>query len=611
LDKRRQLRGRTPNEFAPAYDTTHWLIGSLHGVQFLLGTKKGVWKIKLHAIAPLAETQNGLEPPHGREPISSGSALLTAFITFLSILFVYLLLRPPLYNFDGYSVRMQALQPFDSGYINPHHLFWYFFQRVVAAVASAIGSPSPEAFQFSGILITSVSIALLCLLMVRQTQRILLPFAISVFIAFSPSIWALGLQDQPYTLLALCIVLALWTFAGWGTPSPTRLIASGLVLGLAILLQQAVAITIPAIGLGWLIAGEGNWRERLKRVATCVASIAIVVGGVYLFVAHSAGVEPGGFLKWTTEYLQDQHGIQLHWPETAIKSVMGITGSLVESSWVSYQLNPWAHRAAIGDLYGAILALGVAAAALLLLRRTVRERLARLFHSDAAFAMALLQVLAWGAFGVLWEPSGHFWSVNLFPLAFLATWWFRCIGKRTAAVVAGLLLIVSAWNVYANHRQDQAFSISYPPPLLEQLRAELGPNDVFIVAGRDWYANRDYSLLLECLDEWPRNPAMALLDDYVMKGPQQEWEGRLQQDIAKAFAAGGRVYVAEHVFWPDSYRDLEQTGDPFSAYAHMEYAGLGTESLAGQIASFFNRYQLRPSNFRVGTDTFLQITPKP
>ncbi len=562
------------------------------------------------AVAPFAGTQNELEPPHGGESISYGRAFLTASITFLWILSVYLLLRPPLYNFDGYSVRLEALQPFDPEYINPHHLLWYVFQRVVATLTSAIGSPTPEAFQLSGLLIIAISIGLLCLLMVRLTQRIVLPVAISVFIAFSPSIWTLGLQDQPYALLALCLVLSLWTFAGWRAPSRARLIACGLVLGLAILLQQAVAITIPGIGLGWLAAGEGTWRDRFKRVVTWVASITIGVGAVYLLIAHRAGVEPTGFLKWTTEYLQDQHSIQLHWPDTALKSVMGIAGTLVESSWVGYRLNPWRHSAEIWHLYGGILAVGVVAVGLLFFRRTTRARLTRVLRSDASFTMALLQVLAWSVFCVLWEPSGHFWSVNLFPLAFLATWWIRGTGKRTAAVVAGFLLTISVWNVYANHRQDQAFSVNYPPPLLEQLRAELGPNDVFIVAGRDWYANRDYSLLLECLDEWPRNPAMALLDDYVMKNPQAVWEEKLQQDISTTLADGGRVYVAEHVFWPDSYRDLEQTADPFSTYAHKEYAGLAKESLAGQITSFFNQYQVKPSNFRVGTDPFLQITPK-
>ena len=561
------------------------------------------------ANSPLLQLEEPLKAPLAAMPRSWRTALAAASIAFAAILSVYLSLRPPLYNFDGYSVQLEALEPFDPGYLNPHHLIWYPLQRVLAAVASAIGAPSPGAFQFTGMLVISISLALLCLLLVRQTQRVLLPCAITIFIAFSPSIWALGLQNQPYTLLALCLVLALWTWADWTAPTRLRLIACGMALGVAILLQQAMAITVPAIALGWVLAGEGNFKDRLRRASIWVGAITVSVAAVYAFVAHRAGIAPSGFVKWTLEYLQDQHSIQLYWPQTAIKCVMGMAGTLVESSWISYQLNPWEHSAAIWRLYGGILFASFVAAAALLLRRTVRARLARLFRSDASFAMASLQVLAWTAFVVLWEPTGHFWSVNLFPLAFLSMGWIRVSGNRTAAIVAGLLLTISAWNVYANHRQDQAYSVSYPPPLLEQIRAELGPNDVFIVAGRDWYANRDYSLLLECLDEWPRNPAVPLLDDYIMKNPRGEWQPKLDQELTATFAAGGRVYVAEHVLWDDSYRDLEQTGDPFSTYAHMEYAGLGGTNLSDEIKSFFGRYAMKPSRFQVGNDPFFEIMP--
>jgi hypothetical protein len=247
--------------------------------------------------------------------------------------------------------------------------------------------------------------------------------------------------------------------------------------------------------------------------------------------------------------------------------------------------------------------------AALLFRRRVREGLTRSLRSDPSFTSVLMLALAWSAFIFLWEPTGHFWSVNLFPLAFLASWWVRGTGKRTALCVAGVLLVVSGWNLYADHRQDQAFSVNFPPPLLEQIRAELGPQDVFIVAGRDWYADIDYGLLLACLDDWPRDPALAFLDEYVMPGSQKAWQQKLDLDIRKVFAAGGRVYVADHVFWRDSYQDLEQTADPFSEYAHMEYAGLSGERLTGEIKSFFRRYKLGASSFKIGADQFLEVKP--
>jgi hypothetical protein len=127
------------------------------------------------------------------------------------------------------------------------------------------------------------------------------------------------------------------------------------------------------------------------------------------------------------------------------------------------------------------------------------------------------------------------------------------------------------------------------------------------VAGRDWYANIDYDLLLACLDDWPNDPAIALLDEYVMTSSGEPWQQRLDREIQAAFAAGGRVFVADHIFWPQSYRDLEQTADPFSEYARAEFAGVNGEKLRGEVKSFFGRYKLCPSRFKIGADRFWEL----
>jgi hypothetical protein len=145
--------------------------------------------------------------------------------------------------------------------------------------------------------------------------------------------------------------------------------------------------------------------------------------------------------------------------------------------------------------------------------------------------------------------------------------------------------------------------------MLEQIRAQLGPNDVFIVAGRDWYANIDYDLLLACLDDWPNDPALDLFDDYAMKHSPQPWQQNLEHDLQAVFAAGGRVYVADHIFWPESYRDLEQSADPFSEYAREEFAGVNGGQLKREIKEFFSRYKLCESGFRIGADRYWELKP--
>ena len=556
---------------------------------------------------PSLATQNALNSPADAESSRWGVALATASVALVTILSVYLLMRPPLHNYDGYIYRLEALQPAEGGDINPHHLLWYPLQKGIAVMTAVFGSPSTEAFQLVGILINALTLALFCLLLVRLTKRMALPFAMTIFIAFSPRIWYLGFQNQPYPSFNLCIVAFLWAVAKSGAPSRLRLIASGLTLAAAILLQQAMVLAIPAVAVAFSVAGEGSFKQRVKLAAGWAGGTMLGVAAAYGLMSRVAGVKPAGFFNWTLMYLQEQHGIQLHWPQSAIKSVIGVVGTVVESSWISDRLNPQDNYDVIWRVYGGLLVACSVVAVVLAARRRVREPLIRLMRSTRSFASVLMLVLAWSGFVFLWEPTGYYWSVNLFPLAFLASWWVRGSGKRTALLLAGVLMLISGCNVYANHREDRAYSVNFPPPLLEQIRAQLGPNDAFIVAGRDWYANRDYSLLLECLDSWPRNPALALLDDYVMKDSHEQWQPKLEHDIQAVFAAHGRVYVADHVFWPDSYRDLEQSRDPFSTYTHMEYAGLGGETLTDKVKSFFLRYKLCPSTFKIGTDPFGEV----
>jgi hypothetical protein len=358
------------------------------------------------------------------------------------------------------------------------------------------------------------------------------------------------------------------------------------------------------VAAGFILAGAGPFKDRLKLAAIWAGGTTLVVAAVYALMARVAGVEPAGFLHWTLGYLHDEHGIQLHWLRSPVKSAIGVAGTVLETGWVQGMFNQQQNGEAVWLLYGGLLVAGCAVAAVLASRRSVRERVKCLWHSNTPVVML---ALAWSAFVFLWEPAGKYWSVELFPLALLASLWLRESRKRTALLVAGVLVAVSGWNLYANHRQDVAYSVNYPPPLLEQIRGQLGPEDVFIVAGRDWYADIDYDLLLNCLDDWPRNPAMALLDECVKPGLREPWQQTLDVDIREALAAGGRVFVAGHVFWSDSYRDIDRSADPFSEYARPEFAGVDGERLRSEIKNFFDHYKLTESGFKIATNEFWEL----
>jgi hypothetical protein len=227
---------------------------------------------------------------------------------------------------------------------------------------------------------------------------------------------------------------------------------------------------------------------------------------------------------------------------------------------------------------------------------SVRRRLLELSRNNRLFSTALAMTLAWSVFALLWEPAGYYWSVILVPGAVLALLWVReyhpAIRRPFARwMTAGILLVASGWNLYADRIQDKAFSVSYPPPFLEQIQRKLGPHDIFIVAGREWYNNLDYDLLLECLNHWPRNPARALIDDYVVPDGRGQWEEKLAPQVQAVLQSGGRVFVAEHIFWKTSYDDLEQSADAFSEYTREEYSGVNTINLADEVGNFFREIQ--------------------
>lgn len=553
---------------------------------------------------PESGTPGGLA---GAAPAERWSARLAALAAGIGIALISFTLRPPLHNYDGYLYRLQALAPFAGDAINPHHLLWYPVQKAIAMATGALGSPSPEAFQAVGILVNALGLAWFCLLLAQRTGKLVLPFALTLYIALSPRIWHLSLQNQPYPLLDLWVVAFLWGLSEGGSLPAWRLTVCGAALGMAVLLQQGMALAVPAVALGMSFVGSGPWRGRLKTALGWAAATTAGITVVYLGLAALAGVRPSGFIGWTTMYLQEQHGIQLQWPQTAIKSAFGMVSAVVDLSWINDRFNTPPTRRLITGAYGTLLAVGCGVLAMILIKRRHRLRLLHHMRTSAGFACTLALLLAWTVFVILWEPAGYYWCVGLIPVAFLATGQMSRLGQRAGLALAGVLLLVSGWNLKGDYRAELALSVNYPPPMLDQIRAGLGPDDVFIIAGRDWYGNIDYDLLLGCLDDWPRDPAIALLDEYVMEREMQPWQQSLDRDIGSVIMRGGHVYLAKHVLQKETYDDLAEIQDPFSQYYRQEFLGVNEQSLQQQIQQFFAHYELRPSRFRIGGNEFWEL----
>ncbi len=118
----------------------------------------------------------------------------------------------------------------------------------------------------------------------------------------------------------------------------------------------------------------------------------------------------------------------------------------------------------------------------------------------------------------------------------------------------------------------------------------------------------DYDLLLTCLDRYPRNPGRAILHDWVMpQGESGNWREKMRSEIESALDSEGMVFVAEHVFWTDSYADLQQAQDPFAEFIHEEYRHINGPALYREVEQVFDEYELEESSFKLGPENFLEL----
>jgi hypothetical protein len=211
---------------------------------------------------------------------------------------------------------------------------------------------------------------------------------------------------------------------------------------------------------------------------------------------------------------------------------------------------------------------------------------------------------AWAAFVFAWEPTGYYWSLNLFPLLICICLLFPAKKSR---ILPAVFLLLSGWNVYSNHSRDKFDSVNFPEPLLVSIQSQMREGDIFIVLGRDWFGEIDYDLLFTCLDRLPQNPGRAILDWVLGERAGSDWRDKLRAEIESALDEGGRVFIAEHVFWPSSFEDLPEAKDPFSEFVHEEYRGLDAVQLQRQLEEFFESYEVSESSFKIGTDVFQEL----
>jgi hypothetical protein len=527
---------------------------------------------------------------------------------------LYLAVRPPLFDIDGYVYRLVMLGPDRLEYMDHAHLLWEPLQILMLAIARPLGNSTIFPFQIFGVLVNCVTLFLFWILLRKVSASSFLASTAVITVAFSPRFWYLGFQNEPYPLLFLFVVLYLmsWHTADGNPPSGLRLIAAGFCLAGAIFFHQAAVVLVPAGCLALLIFGDETPRSRIVRAILWGAGVAVVVVPVYLYVWSISGSD-SAWLPWTLGEYEEQHFLELSPWATFIKSTMGASGAILQSDSIQSFLGQDLSAKQIFALYGSLgIATCAGLAALVWLTRSNRL-IVQLTKTNALFMVSLLSIFFWSAVVSASEPvTSNYWVLDFFPALVCLGFIFRACAWRGLIAFAAIALVLSPVNGYLNHAEFYEQSRNPPERLIASVNQHLGKGDIFIVlASKDWYGSTDYESLFRILKQDADARGQAILNDYVLRADKSSsWSDQLGDKVRSTIDSGGKVYVGASVLDPDSYSDLAGAKDPFSPNLNLEYVGINGPALLQQVKQVFAPYNLKDSDFKIGDDEYFVLQRK-
>ena len=529
---------------------------------------------------------------------------------------IYLAVRPPLFDNDGYRDHIYGLQPDGFYAFNPHHLLWIPGQALIAKIAAGLGDPTTVPFQLVGILASTVTLFLFYLLLRRACDNPVFASSAIIFIAFSPEFWHLGLQNRVYAFvfLALVIYLMLWQTPDGTPPTGSRLIAAGLLIVLLALLQQAMVLLVGAGAIVLVVLSKDAWRAGIFRALAWSAGIGLAVFLAYIGAWSVARIDQP-FFHWTLKFAYVLHSPSLYdlgLPMCLIKAVMGLSGVLLQSVMIKDYLASNYSSRAIYALYASIGILALVGISWWAWRDQVGQIGSRLVRINALFAVSILSMLLWIGFVVIWQPAEpHFWCAALFPALLCFGMVQRERGWPGVWILATVFVLLSGWNLYFDLQHDQSERHNFPEPLLATIQQHVGPRGIFVILDVGVAVDVDYDLLSECLHYSPHDSGIAI-GDYLADGDQDghSWQQRLHDKIETVLDSGGPVFVAEHVLEPGSYSDLSGRDNPFAIAIYKGAPTIPGPALYTQVQQLLADYVLSPSDFAIGDDHYLILTRK-
>jgi hypothetical protein len=357
------------------------------------------------------------------------------------------------------------------------------------------------------------------------------------------------------------------------------------------------------VASGVCVLRLAGWRRTLE----WVAATAIPTAMLYLGFAALRGVRsPSGFWRWSTGYLHSQHALQVRFPDSLVKSVMGIVSAFVnQDPFKDAVVEAWS-PAAILWFYGAAGVCLAAAAAVLVVRA---RRPAVTPNAPRSLRWICVATIAsWSVFCLLWEPTNYYWYVLLPPLF---VWVAAALGpaRRSDTALVAALCAVSAWNLYANHVADAAGTRRAPGPQMAVLERNLMPHDLLWVVDLGWYADVDYDLLATT-SSFEHGGIIRSVSDLVGRSPDATaWQAAFQDSTTSTLRRGGRVFVSGRVFDEDVY-ERSWEASPFSDYEVERRFPIDWPRLGRELPAFVDRrFDIVPAGFSVGSDSIFRIVP--
>jgi hypothetical protein len=526
---------------------------------------------------------------------------------------VYLLLRPPLFDYDGYMYRLWALAPGAWYNANPHHVLWNAVQMAFANVAGGVGPPTTAAFQVAGIVVGCLALFFFFVLLLHTVGSRRYAIAATMLLAFSPAFWLVTLQNHPYPLASLFLVLYFlcWSSGDHSLPGKWGLGAAAICLVLSACFHQAVALLIAPAAIVLAHYGKDALPMRLARSLLWSASVSIGILAIYVLFWRT--IDPNeSLIRWSASYAEDLHPpqiFQLGLPAVFARAIAGCSGSLIQTSQFKQYLADNLPKSEVLTLYGVLGLLVVAIVFVFLFRTDTRRCLSSLTRSTPLFVLATLSTLMWWGFAFSWEgATEHYWVLGTLPALLCLGLIMKELGWPRLDLFLITVVLVSGWNVYANHSFDLEASVSVPEPALRAIDRHLSGHDVFIVLSGAAHGGADYGLLLDILKTSQPSPAISIADDMIATPhPNTTWQSVLKGRIDSTLHAGGKVYVAAHLFAPGEYEDLSSDNDPFAEQTNPQFRAIDSNQLYGQVTGLLAAYSMKPSDFQIVNDRYFVL----